>query len=512
MSRVISFFFAMLFFSLPAIAQVVIKGNAKEFQGKNVVVYSVADYVSSKNNVLLTRNIASDGSFKVDLDIADTRAVIIAIPPYQGLMYVEPGKNYEIVFPGNDKSEVRRFDKSEVALEFVNIPGDDLNVLIRQFNSDYFKFLNEHYYDFAVGEYRGSDVVKNRMAEKNQGVDLYKKAGADTSKVANVTSGFGNVITNFYNDTQLKYGEHYKNLFFADYVKYSLAEIELIAGRSKKSFYNEYFMSQPLLLQNPAYMKCLGLFYNNFLGTRPKDLQSGITKAISVERNGSQLVKMLENDSTALGNRIRTVAVIRSLKEFYFDKRYPRTAVEACLRELSQNAEDDDLKEMAKNTVSVLNNGREGWMPDDFVLADEQNNLWKWSENKGVYTYFIFFATWSSASVKEMLLLEKLNEQYKDYVRIVAINMDDDHELFQKYIREHKNQKFEFLFGNGDILLRDKLNIKSIPYALMVNPEGAAMFDYTRKPGEGIQSDFEKIKQLAASNPTQGPKTWKKKQ
>ena len=504
------FIFLMLLFTTSQ-AQVTISGSAKSYAGKKIVIYTIADYISGLNNVVQTQNIDSQGNFKLQFDLSETRAINIAIPPFQGLMFVEPGKKYEIVFPGDQKKEAIRFDKSEVAIEFVNLPDYDLNLLIRQFNSDYFKFLNEHYYDFAVAEYRGSDVVKGKMASNNDGVDLYKKSTSDTTKVAAGVSNFGSVITNFYNDSQLKYGEHYKQLFFSDYVKYSLAEIELIAGRSKKSFYNEYFMSQPMLLQNPAYMKCFELFYSNYLGTRPKDVQAKITKAIGVERSGIQLISLLTGDSTALGSRVRTAAVIKGLKELYFDKRYSRSAISNCLKELSNEAEDIELRAIAKNSSTVLSLGKEGWNPDDFTLADENNDMWKWSENKGAYTYFIFFASWSASSVKEMMMLEKLHLQYNDYIRIVAINMDEDNELFQKYIIQHKTQKFEFLFGNGDALLRDKLTIKSIPSSLMVNPDGTAMFDYTRKPSEGVQADFEKIKKMVDSNPKQGLKTWRDK-
>lgn len=510
MFRSILFFIGISFLTLQAQSQVSIVGSAKSFAGKKVVVYSIKDYISGQNTVLQTENIDSNGNFKLEFAIDETRAINIAIPPYQGLMFVEPDKKYEIVFPAGQNDEARRFDKSEVALEFVNLPPNDLNLLIRQFNSDYFKFLNDHYYDFAVEEFRGSEKIKSKMASQNEGVDLYKKS-KDTTKVANAVSNFGNVITTFYNDTQLKYGEHYKQVFFAHYVKYSQAEIELIAGKNKKLFYNEYFMSQPILFQNPAYMKCFELFYYNYLNSRGKLKQPEITKAINVERSGKQLITILANDSTALGAHVRSLAVVKGLKELYFDKKYSRSAVVNCLIDLSKNSVELDIREIAKNTLEVLNHGREGWEPDDFMLTDENNDLWKWSENKGAPTYFVFFATWSASSVKELLMLEKLQDQYKDYVRIVAVNMDDDHELFLKYIKEHKTQKFEFLFGNSDVLLRDKLNIKSIPSALMVNVEGAAMFDFTRKPSEGIQTDFEKIKTLAATNPTQGPKTWKNK-
>lgn len=491
-------------------ADVRISGKAEAFRNQKVIIYVTADYISDKLQVVQIVNIDNSGNFLAQFEISETRAVTIAIPPYQGLMYAEPGKSYDIVFSYTPNEQVKRFDKTEVPIEFKNMADDDLNLLIRKFNLDYFRFLNEHYYDFAIGEYKGSDVVKSKLANENKGVDLYKKSGTDSAAVAGV-SGFGNVITNFYNEIQLKYGEYYRNLFFSAYVRYSMSEIELVSGKNRKVFYREYFSSQPVLVLNPAYMKCLRLFYRNYLSDKKGDQMNVVTKQLNVDRSGTGIIRGLDVDSTASDPVVRSLAVISGLKELYFDKRFSRLNIEACLREINAQTDNKIIAQIAASVHESMRIGKEGSEPADFMLADFDNGLWKFSEEKGMYTYFFFFAQWSPSSVKEMMLLEKLNEQYKDYIRIVAINMDDDFEVFRKYVREHKNQKFTMLFGNTDILLRDKLMLKAIPYAIMVDPDGKIVSDFTRKPGEGIQADFEKIKQKGPVNPRQGPKTWKNK-
>ncbi|MFN9973066.1 MAG: hypothetical protein ACK58T_24585, partial [Phycisphaerae bacterium] len=82
-----------------------------------------------------------------------------------------------------------------------------------------------------------------------------------------------------------------------------------------------------------------------------------------------------------------------------------------------------------------------------------------------------------------------------------------DYAAFRSYLESHRSQRFTFLFGGNDPLLRQKFGLRAIPHAVLTDPDGRLVADYTRRPGEGIQMEFDKIMKRASQNPGSG--TWK---
>ncbi len=501
--------FSLIISSFLALAgEVIIEGKAPESAGKTIAVFIISDYISEKRELMQAVEISANGDFLLNFDVKETRVVLLSITRVEGLIYVEPGKTYHVNFPSEKTAEIKKFDRTQIELGFENLPANDLNVLIRNFNADFISFINKHFYDFAINEYSGSEAYLKAIGAKTQQSDLYKTAGkADSSKHA-VENGFSQVLTNFILDISSKYEQYYSIAYFEDYVTYSIAELELMAGKNRIAFYRDYFMSKSLRLQNPAYMRCFDIFYNNFLTNQSKEKQSSIAKAINVERNADLLIAIFEGDSTALSGQVRMLAVIKGLNEIYFNKNYSRGSIEQTLNSLGSDSKE--LKFVADNVLSELRKCSEGWLLEDFTLVDQNEQKWRLSEHDDVTTYFLFFASWNNTALKEMQIMKNLKEKYGKNVQFVAINMDDDYETFKKYMQNNKEQKFTYLYAAGDPLITEKFNLRTIPHAVMLDDSGHVMFSFTRKPSEGIQMDFDKIVQMS-NQKQQGPKTWKDK-
>ena len=266
--------FSFILITLLASAkEVVIEGMAPECDGKSISVFIISDYISEKRELLQTVEISAKGEFRLNVDIAETRVIILSINRVEGLIYAEPGQIYHVSFPSVKTAEVKKFDRTQVEISFENAPAADLNVLIRNFNADFISFINSHYYDFAISEYSGSGSYLKAIGAKIQESDLYKTTGKVDSSKHTSANVFSQVLDDFSNEIEKKYSPYSDNVFFDDYITYSLAELELMAGKKRMSFYCDYFMSKSLLLQNPAYMRCFDIFYNNFLTNQSREKQ-----------------------------------------------------------------------------------------------------------------------------------------------------------------------------------------------------------------------------------------------
>jgi hypothetical protein len=246
---------------------VFITGTASNYMGQSVSLLQTEDYISNKRSVLFTCPIAKDGSFQFSTTVLETRQLILAIGQIEGVLYVESDKKYTVEFPAFQEGDYKRFDRNEVALKFIQLPENDLNILVRAFNTDYAKFIEDHYFEFAADMYAGSETYQAKQIKSGSTSDMIppsktveaptkeKQTVADAPVIDVQIAEIDKLVSAFDAEVDAKYSTYYSNTFFEHFVRYSLAELFLISGYDKKKVYDDYFMSQKVLHQNPAYMK-----------------------------------------------------------------------------------------------------------------------------------------------------------------------------------------------------------------------------------------------------------------
>jgi peroxiredoxin len=500
-------FFLSIIYSLSLSAQeVVIKGFTSEFAGRKAVLFKTVDPISNKREVIDIQNIDDNGNFQFRFTNTETQVVLVSISRMEGMLYAEPSKEYNIIFPVSKQVDAKRFDRTEVSLDLSQLPDDDLNLIIRRFNSDYIKFIQDHYYDFATEETKGAQLYRSALGDKVKKSDIFKMPDAQDS--ISYSTDFSHVAATFIASMENKYNRYYGNAFFKDYVRYALGELKLLSGLNRVRFYREYFHGQPVLVHNSAYMKTFDVFYKGFFRTDTNARIDSLTKLIQRESSITALVNYYSQDSTASDQQVRTMAVLHNLKDTYYGKLFAKSGVIRTLE--SAKHMNEPYKSIGANIISQLKRYEKGTTSEDFLVGDTRESKWRLSENVTMPTYLYFFATWNTASLKELQLLEKLYATYKFDVQIVAVCMDDDYANFKKFIKENKLPPFKMVYGAGDPLMSEKYNVRSIPHATMLDDQGAWMFGYTKRPSEGIEDEFKRIK-LAGAKPKDGRKTWKDK-
>jgi thiol-disulfide isomerase/thioredoxin len=490
-----------------------ISGNAPEFAGMKIALFAQEDYISGMRTVLGTSETDEKGAFRFEVNLKSPRELILSAGGVEGILHATPGKQYKVILPKPGNTQARTFDRTPVDLSLPEAKADDVNLLIRSFNRDYTRFINDHFYHFALEQYRGSESFRASQERKGAVTDMLvpPQPVADTAAIVIVTEQrFGQLVNEFAVRVHEKFGKHYSDSYFHDYVRYSLAELELMSGTKRSTLYTEYFMSQPVQPTHPGYMKFFNVFYQGTLTDPKPALRADIIKAINADKSGTRTADLFRNDTLFQSPAIRSLAVIKGIRDAAGHTNYTRQALESCLDEMSQRDADALMREIASRTLAQMRRGRGGSIPEDFTLLDSNNDPWRWSEQSESYTYLIFFADWCTACKKDLLILENIWQKYQKHVRFVAINMDEQYDDFKNYLSSHRNQKFTFLYGGNDPLLRQKFNLRSIPHAVLIGPDGKLVSDYTRRPGEGIQIDFDKIVKRAAENPGSG--TWKDRQ
>ena len=150
-------------------ASVNISGKAPEYALNSIEIYVHHDFISEEKEKLGIIRFNSEGMFNVEVDVAETILCMADFDGYRGMIYLEPGKSYQIVFPPKrilTESQKRNpFTKPEpVWFGILNPDKDELNVRIQQFEQEYAKLENKYFDRIFVNQSKSLvDSVKLKL-------------------------------------------------------------------------------------------------------------------------------------------------------------------------------------------------------------------------------------------------------------------------------------------------------------------------------------------------------------
>lgn len=509
MCMVNRFFFLLCLFAshVGASQSVRVTGEAKGYEGRKLAVVALQDELSAKRILLAQCDVADNGTFNVSFDVGNTQRVYLHIQRIEAPLYVQPGKTYSIVFPTLSKVDYKRFDNTEVNLQFKDLPEDDINTVIRRFNLDYAEFVSEHFYDFASDEYRGSPEYLKYIGNKKEKVDLYTRSTAVDSLKRDESKGFTRWVVQFEDSVYNSKEPSSDSLFTEAYKRFSIAELHLLSGMNRRLFYERYFMSIQPLERNPAFASCFKLFTRNVLVGQKAPVQTAIIRAINVDRDLVRLSEALSSETYVQSDRLKRLAVILGLKDVYNNKSFDRASIDILLGKVSTG--DTLVDALAEATLYQLKRCKQGWPISDFVFTDETQERWSIQNADGLPVYMLFFATWSPASLKEILVLERWQEKFRGRVQFVAICMDDEYRSYRKYLEDNMKLPLKLLYGNAEPFVQEKFNLKAIPHQVMLDTDGVVVADTCPLPSDPMFESFINRISKAEQPVKQGPKTWK---
>jgi thiol-disulfide isomerase/thioredoxin len=497
----------MFFIQLNASAQqCTIRGEAKGYEGRKIAVVATEDELSGKRILLAQADVSEQGVFQLECNPVVTRRVYLHIQRVEAPLYVEPGGTYDVIFPSVGRSDYKRFDNTEVNVEFVNLTDDDINLHIRKFNTDYARFMDNHIYDFATDEYRGSDVYMKYLGEKKNTVDLYKQQEKKDTLERDSAKNFQRLVMQFDDSVAKASNAAGDSEFLLAYKRYSIAELHLLAGMKRSVFYENYFMSKAPSVNNPAFGSCFKLFSRNVLVGQKAQVQSAILKAINVDRDLTRLCDAILAESNLLSERLRKLAALYGLKEVYNNKSFDRASIDILLEKVSTG--DMLVDSIARAIHFQLTKCRAGWQMQEAIFTDESQEKWSLSNSDGLPVYLLFFATWSPSSLKEIQVMERWQEKFKGKVQFVGVCMDDDYRNYRKYVEDHIKLPIKLLYGNAEPFISEKFNLKSIPHQVMLDADQVVVSDVCPAPSDPLFESF--VNRIATTEVNrQGPKTWR---
>lgn len=431
----------VFFISVAGFAQnVVVKGNAGSYTGTVLQLKYYEDLITRKEKELASCKVDKDGNFRFIAKIDEVVMAFIHLDVFKGIIYLEPGKNYEIVLPKKvqklPEDELNPFfEESEFYIRILNGNGQDLNHLIGSFSEHYQKYL-EKYFDQFKGQLNKT-----------------------------VTDSIIYALEKSFSGTA--------NPFFDNFRHFSYHSLRLLAyDRNKEKFIETVFYNHPVLVQNPAYMELFNQVFANYLSAFSKtEYGKDIPYFLIREKSYSKIKLALEQAPFFKDKRLTDLIIVKSLFDNFYREDFPQESIVFIIDSIRISSGSNINRMIAGNVLEKITNLLLNYPAPEFELPDNNNKPHSLGNYGGKFVYLSFINPRSYTSVQELEVLKKLHARNFEMLEIITICACSKIEEMQKLIKE-KSYNWKFLYYAGNLDLIKRYNVKVYPTYYLINPEG----------------------------------------
>lgn len=442
-------FFLLIGLSINAFSTRINGNTFQPFAGKTVNLIEYTDYITLNYKVLQSTEIDSLGNFYFDYEINETQQAIIQIEYLIGIIYLDSNQEYSIKFPPKSEDGTYKLTRNNVNIIFDSIPLGDINGLVLEFDRLYDQFLLENRYNV------GKRIFHSKL---------------DTFKVT-IQKQFTGV----------------KNSYFKNYVRYSIADLELVSPSShlkvnKLGLYNTHVINKKMNTKHHAQMRFLLNFYEKTLNNQMGKVGSQITKVLHENPSYIALDTLLQKDYFFKMNSIRELVITENLYSLYYNPNYSPVVILGLLKEAEKLGKDEEVRKITREIIKNITKLVPGATPSPIKLINQHREIINIENFKGKYVYINFWAKWNKESQAEMDVFTRLNEEYGDLIEFVSINIDASYKKYEQYCTSHPEYDWNMLYYGGNSNLLDEFNIYSIPHYILLDKNGKIMQAPAVKP------------------------------
>ncbi len=457
MKKQLLFIFVLFWFSVLLEAQqVTIKGNAKSYAGDELIWNCYDDQITFEEKELANAIVDKNGDFVFKINLNETILSFIHLNVFKGLLYLEPGKEYEIVLPQKvnklPEDELNPFfEETEFNIRILNADENELNELIKSFNRLYDNCLTKYFQQF-----RGK--LSKSIADSI--VESIDKAIPEK-----------------------------KNSYFNEYKLYSYASLRLMAyERNKEKLTENYFSNKPILYQNPAYMDLFNQLYSNYLSYYSKSKQGKHIPLFLIKDKSLKKIKSALNETPALQcDTFQDLIICKSLFDNFYKEDFPQESITFMLDSLKLVASKEN-KKIANNIYKRITTLLPGYTAPDFQLPDFENKIHSLSQSRNKFVYLSFINPKSYTCLQELEVLKKMASKNLEMLEIVSICVCDNIEEMQKLVKDNGyNWPILYFSKNKDLL--KAYNLRVFPTYYLINPESKLAMSPAFPPTEASFED-----------------------
>lgn len=473
------FFLFLFLFSKGYAQDAELRIIAPHYEDKEVYLWIEDDYFS-KHKEFYDQGVVLDEECVFTFSTDKILKIRIGIDYQYANMFLEPGASYTIAFPKHDKEKNRSMAwNTQVMLSFLELPEEDINSKIMNFNSD----LDVFFSSLLIDEERSSPTSldtnlasdslfsltpvpslfsqRESLAEFNE----YKETWSDTSKV--------------------------DSSFYTSYKEYAGASIAFSLGEKREYLFERYLLEKPILYDNLEYADFFNSYFENFLQFYSYyPYSEKLSAAFASEDTKKAIADLIAGDSFTGDEQLQELVLIKALYDYGVTKSDKDSVIISNLDKVSNESIYPPHKKIAANYSYKLSKGSKNTPFPDFQYIRFTGDTTFLYESEGQLTYIQIFASWSSSSLAELELMNELYKRYNSKVRFVSLNIDPEIDTFNAFIKENRKFKWEFGWIGMHPETLEKLSVYSVPMFYLLDNDFKIIEWPALWPSTGIEKVF----------------------
>ena len=461
-NQILVILFLFLVSTLSA-SKTVIKGKTEMFKGKELVLYTYSDYISTKKTQIGFTTINNNGVYSFEFDLTKTGKVFLKIEDKSASFYVKPGEVYNINISYNKALNKTRVYDKQLSLLF-NFPvPTELNQQIKNFNEKF-----DHFFE------------GNRALLEKRDHSIEPKLKSFKIKM-------------------LKESEKSNSTFVKSYILYSIASIQNSLDVSYKitdskdnqntraNIYLDYLHEKPIYYNNPEYLLFFKDFFKGELKNLALDEGFDISKAINEKSSYAALSKALSKEKYPFlfNDEFMNLFMLNGLLEIHKDKYFVKENIISILTEIKSKSKYPEHKIIASNIIDRITFKKfgAGSMAPKFELKNKDDNNISLTSFKGKPIYINFWASWSIPSQKEMKIMQGLHKKYKNKIQFISICTDNDFNKMTNFLSKNPGYKWPFLHIGENKKILENYGVVTFPTYILLGADLKVVKAPAGRPG-----------------------------
>ncbi len=439
----------LMVISLGLNAQVVtVFGNAKSYSGDTLSIYTFDNYITKNKKSIAKSLVDNQGNFKFKINIEKTCETFIDLDVFEGILFIEPSKNYNVILPiktkKDDEDKVNPYFK-QIQFYVKQIPpqADTLNYAIAKFEKAY----------------------------NTQLIDILQKI--QYKRIFNLKEKIKLI-----NDSSV----NYNNKYFQQYKKYKLAALEnYLPGRNTNKLLKKHFFNKPVLYNNSAYNETLNTFAKNYVISLKTDSGSSF---INSSVNWIKLNQSLSKQQGLKKTELREYILLNNLYILFYKQKKLQSTILKAFSSCKVETEIIEHKKIAQSIENSIGKMIIGTKLPIFNLKDKDGRKISLKNFNGKFVYLNFCNPKSYSCQKDLEVLKILHIKNIDKLEIVTIWQDSSIQNMKKSITEN-NYNWTIIYASPDVIKDYK--VVSFPTYYLINPDGKLV----QNPAPEPSGDFE---------------------
>ncbi len=419
-----------------------VQGNAPLLVNTPVALTQFADYITQTEITVASQTIGADGKFWFNIPNLPSGEYMLHIGTQSHSLLLQPGHLYNLEIPDPAGEEVYYPTESDTTLLLYQASNLDYQI-------NFFSIYN--YEDFANGR------IKPKLKK-------------------------------FIDSMEVKYG-YIKDSFFVQYKEYKMAVLMSNANyKSRRTFYQTLLKGRPILYSHPQYMAYFNEFYTGFMNELIKSAAGDqIKNAVVAGTPVDSILATIRKTDLGDDPDLAELICMKGLFELYYQPGYDKYKLESLVIELRDRSKKKEIKKIGDNFLSIIQKLKPGKDHISFEGKDTEGNIHPFSEYTGKNVFLTFFSTDDAASIREMIAIKNLYDEYRKDINFVSVCSSCSYSSLQAFINENK-LKWTFLIVDPGV--EGAYEVISYPSAFFIDKEGKFVWSPSPMPSAGVSNQI----------------------